>query len=138
MNSFPIRSQRLLRASGDENILGFDLDAVTGQVPRDHFAQWFIALGGAVLQRLVAPQFEHPAAGFLETVQGKHIRSGQATGKRNHLRLFGEFQQFADGRALKALGTLRISGLPRCGHGFPPVPLLKLRDSEVDSSDGRH
>ena len=43
--------QRLLRAGGDEHVVGRDLDPVARHVPHQQLAQREVALGGAVLQR---------------------------------------------------------------------------------------
>jgi hypothetical protein len=50
----------LLRAAGDENVVGFDDDAIARRMPGDHFAQRPIALGGAVQGLLADRRDQQP------------------------------------------------------------------------------
>ena len=78
--------ERLLRAGGDEDIVGAGDDAVAGKVAGNHLAQRLIAFGGAVLQRLGAVLGEDFMAGFVEALTGKDVGGGKASAKGNDVR----------------------------------------------------
>ncbi len=84
---FADQVERLLRTGGDEDVVGIGLDAVASDVAGDHLAQRLIALGRSVLQGLSSVLAENFVARFFEALDRKDIGRGEATTKRNDLRL---------------------------------------------------
>jgi hypothetical protein len=89
--------QCLLRAGGNQNVLGLGFDAVPRCMAGDHFAQRLVALGRPILQRRAGVLLQYATTGFPKPLDREHVRRRQAAGKGDHLRTLRELQQLADG-----------------------------------------
>jgi hypothetical protein len=83
-------------------------------VTGDHLPQRTIALGGTVLQRLRALFAQYDIAGFLELFDRENFRRRQPSGKRDDIRLFGQFEQLADDGTAHAGCTVGVTVFPGC------------------------
>ena len=98
--------QALLRAGGDEHLVGADIHALFFQVMRHPVAQRAIAFAGGVLQGAAAILGQHFLGGFQHGIDGEGLGRRQATGKADDAGLFGHFQDFADDRGVHLVGAL--------------------------------
>jgi hypothetical protein len=99
----PDEIQRLLRAGGDEDVVGPDGRAVAAGVARDHLAQEGDSLPWCCTGAPAGPGPEDRAAGLVEAGHRKELRRRQAAGERDDARLLGQLQQLPDLRPAHAV-----------------------------------
>ena len=92
----------LLRAVGDEHLVGADADAAAGEAGGDPLAQRAEALGGAVLERGAPVSRQHLGVRLGDGLDGEELGRGQPAGEREHLRLLGDLEDLAHGRGRHA------------------------------------
>ncbi|MPL96396.1 hypothetical protein SDC9_42574 [bioreactor metagenome] len=112
--------ERLLRARGDQHVLGRAGDAQRRHVADDPAAQRQIALGLRILQR-GARRLGRDGAGHgaRKGLAREQRRVGDAAGKGNDLGLVQKLEQLADLRGLHSFGP-RGKKI-RQGHAFPQI-----------------
>ncbi|MNV43274.1 hypothetical protein D3C71_1349840 [compost metagenome] len=96
--------QRLLRASGDEHLVGIH---IPGQEVRDGLAQRAIPFAGGVLQGGGAVIGQHGGRGFGKGRDREGLGRGQAARQADDAGLFRDLEDFADDRRVHALGAAR-------------------------------
>ena len=97
----------LLRAGGDQDLIGRDGQAGLAEPGGDPFAQRQEALAGGVLQRLAAADAQYRVAGGLERLHREGVRRRQAAGHRAHPWPLGHLQNLPDDRRAHPCRPLR-------------------------------
>ena len=118
--------ERLLRAGRHQHLFRGDLAALGGQRIGDPFAQRRETVGRAVLQGHVATVGQHLVERRLHFLDREGVCRWQAAGERDDLGTLGDFQDFADERALHC--AARSEKCQVIGFGFSIFMLVSQRE----------
>ncbi len=116
----PEQVEALLRAGGDEQLLGGHWQIKAAQPACHKLAQRGVALGGAVLQAGERRLGEGLLTGGADLLGGEELWGGEATSEGDHLGLSRELEQVADGRATDAARALGDPVVPDWVHRAIP------------------
>ena len=104
--NFGHQVQALLRAGGDQHLVGADRHALLFQVVRHPVAQGAVAFAGGVLQGAAAVLAQHLLGGLGHGVNGEGLGRRQAAREADDAGLLGHFQDLADHGRVHFLGAL--------------------------------
>ena len=122
----------LLRAGGDDDVVGVRVDGVVAHHLDDLLAHEDLALAGTVLECLRAVLPHDPGGELGEVVQRERVDVGHPPGEGDDLRPRGDGEQRADLGGTHAVGSLGVGveprvetvpsgGAGRLGHGGVPL-----------------